>query len=353
VSATGRLPFIAAALAIVAIVLARLLSLLAHIPLAGAYLFAWLFWIGLPLGALAILMLIELIGGKLDAVLSSTLRLIMLSLAPLAILVAPMLLRPGAFYPWARSGGTPPDNPFYLSPAFFDLRAIVYLATWLVLGALFLVPTRRRVLAAVGLMIHSLVVTFAAFDWAMSLEPKWHSSEYGLLLLSGQMLGALALAAAWRFGPGKGVDSHDTGTLLLSGVIVWLYLQTMQFIVIYDGDLPVEIPWLQLRENGGWRDLLLVLLLCEFLVPFFALIAAKVRNNPRAVAALGAVILVGHLLDTAWLVLPPFGVGFGLFVEDILALIALGSFAVAGGCFVARYWLARQPRETERVADHG
>jgi hypothetical protein len=352
-SGAARLPYIAAAIGVVAMVLARLLSLFAHTPLAGAYLFAWLFWLGLPLGALAILMLIELIGGRLDTVLGATLRTVTLSLAPLAILSAPILLRPSAFYPWARAGGIPPDNPFYLQPGFFDLRAIVYLAIWLVLAALFLTPVRRRVLAAVGLIVHSLIVTFAAFDWAMSLEPHWHSSEYGLLLLCGQMLGALALAAVWRFGPGKGDDSHDTGTLLLGGVIVWLYLQTMQFIVIYDGNLPVEIPWLQLRENGVWRDLLLLSLLCEFLVPFFALIGARVRNDPRAVAALGVLILVGHLLDTAWLVLPPFGMSIGLFIEDILTLIALGGFALAGGCFVARHWLPHQPLGTEGMADHG
>ena len=335
-----------------ALALAILFGVVAHFQLAGAYLFAWLFWIGLPLGALAILMLIELIGGKLYAILGATLRGIILSLAPLALLIAPILIRPSAFYPWARSDGTPAGNPFYLQPGFFDARAVIYLAIWIVLGAMFLVPERRRVAAAIGLVIHSLLITLAAFDWAMSIEPDWHSSEYGLLLLCGQMVGALALAAVWCFGSAKGADSHDTGMLLLSGVVVWLYLQAMQFIILYTGDLPSEIRWLLRRESGVWLGVMLLLLVCEFVVPFFGLIGAKIRDNPRAVAALGVVILFGHLLDTAWLVLPPFDGGVGAFIEDILTVIGIGGLAIGGGTWLGAYWQPR-PAQHERMADHG
>jgi hypothetical protein len=347
-------PVIAAAIGAMALVLGVLLSVVARISMAGAYLFAWLFWIGVPLGALAVLMLIELIGGKLDDILSATLRGIILALAPLALLIAPILIWLGAFYPWARDGGTTPINRFYLQPAFFDLRAILYLAIWLVLAALFLVPARRRLAAAIGLVIHSLIVTFAAFDWAMSIEPDWHSSEYGLLLLCGQMVGALALAAAWRFGPGKAADAKETGTLLLGGVIVWFYLQTMQFIVLYTGNLPTEIPWLMRREQGSWGALLLLLLLCHFIVPFFALIGARMRDNARAVAGIAALILFGHLLDTAWLILPPFGGGLGALLQDVLALIGVGGLAVGAAWYLAIHYLPRhQPQPGERIADHG
>jgi hypothetical protein len=336
-----------------ALALAIVLCVFAHLQLAGPYLFAWLFWIGLPLGALPILMLIELIGGKLEVILGATLHGIILALAPLALLSLPILVRPSAFYTWARDGGTPAVNTFYMQPGFFDARMIVYLAIWLVLAAIFLVPARRRVAAAVGLIVHSLIVTLAAFDWAMSLEPDWHSSEYGLLLLCGQMLGALALAASWCFGPGKGDDSHDTGTLLLSGVVVWLYLQTMQFIILYTGNLPSEIPWLIRRESGVWFGVMLLLLLCEFIIPFFGLIGAKIRDNPRAVAVLGVLILFGHLLDTAWLVLPPFNGNAGAFIEDILTVIGIGGIAIGGGWSLALYWRPLKPTARERMADHG
>jgi hypothetical protein len=336
-----------------ALILALLLCVFAHFPLAGAYLFAWLFWIGLPLGALAILMLIELIPGKLEMILSATLRGIILTLGPLALFSLPILIRPGAFYSWARQGGTPPGNPFYLQPVFFDARTIVYLAIWLTLAVMFLMPGRRRVAAAIGLILHSLLITLAAFDWAMSLEPDFHSSEYGLLFLCGQMVGALALAALWCFGFRKAGDSHDTGTLLLSGVVVWLYLHAMQYIILYSGDLPTEIPWLIRRQGGIWLIVMLLLLVSEFVLPFFGLIAAKVRNNPRAVAMLGAVILFGHLLDTAWLVLPPFDGGAGAFIEDILAVIGIGALAITGAWWLGVSWWPPQPTPHERMADHG
>ena len=35
-------------------------------------------------------------------------------------------------------------------------------------------------------------MTFAAVDWAMSLEPHWYSTIYGILIIGGQVLSAFA-----------------------------------------------------------------------------------------------------------------------------------------------------------------
>ena len=43
-----------------------------------------------------------------------------------------------------------------------------------------------------GLVAYGLTITFASFDWLMSLEPHWFSTIYGVLIIGGQGLTALA-----------------------------------------------------------------------------------------------------------------------------------------------------------------
>jgi hypothetical protein len=47
---------------------------------------------------------------------------------------------------------------------------------------------RMQKLSAVGLLGYGLTITFASFDWLMSLEPHWFSTIYGVLIMGGQGL---------------------------------------------------------------------------------------------------------------------------------------------------------------------
>jgi len=50
-------------------------------------------------------------------------------------------------------------------------------------------------LSSIGLVVVALTLTFAAFDWLMSLEPTWYSTSYGVYVFAGGYLAALALVA--------------------------------------------------------------------------------------------------------------------------------------------------------------
>ena len=49
-----------------------------------------------------------------------------------------------------------------------------------------------QLLSGGGLLAYGLTITFASFDWLMSLEPHWFSTIYGVLIMGGQGLSALA-----------------------------------------------------------------------------------------------------------------------------------------------------------------
>ena len=101
-------------------------------------------------------------------------------------------------------------------------------------------------LSAPGLVVYALTVTFALFDWAMSLEPEWYSSIYGLLWIVNQALSALALSiiVTVLISRTAAADTlNDLGNLLFAFVMLWAYLSFAQFLIIWSGDLPEEIPW--------------------------------------------------------------------------------------------------------------
>ena len=120
---------------------------------------------------------------------------------------------------------------------------------------------RFRKVSAPGLLFLVITVTFASVDWIMSLEPEWFSTIFGLLTIAGYGLTGLAftivvLAAIDRDRPAGSLLTprhfHDFGKLLLAFTMLWAYLSFSQFLIIWSGNLPEEIPWYIARIRGSW-----------------------------------------------------------------------------------------------------
>jgi len=209
-----------------------------------SYLFVWLFVLGLSLGSLAWVVVHNLTGGDWgDAArpfLQAALRLFPLT----ALLALPLLFAPAQLLPWMHTTAGAPEAGFvagqrwYLNSTFFYARAILYFAIWLGLARLLRsdralaphLPARRepslQAVSAVGFVLYALTTTFAAVDWTMSLTPRWHSTEFGLLIGTGQALSALAGAIVCANALAAEVDAplrqrfHDLGNLALALVLV-------------------------------------------------------------------------------------------------------------------------------------
>ena len=322
-----------------------------------AYLSAYIFWIGIPVGALALLMLHHLVGGRWGFMIQRVLEATIQTLPLMALLFIPLLFGLSDLYPWARTEVVAADpllqqKAAYLNIPFFIARAVTYFAVWIVLGRLLVtwslrqdrtaddaLTLRLQRLSGPGLVLYGLTVTFAAIDWMMSLEPKWYSTIFGMIFMVSFGLAALALAIlATRFlesqKPLAQVISpdrwHDLGNLLLALVMFWAYLQFSQFLLIWSENLTEEIPWYLHRIGGGWEWVALALILFLFALPFILLLSRTTKRSARMLSQVAAAILFMHWLDILWIVAPSFYPAlFHLHWLDIVAPVGIGGLWLA------------------------
>jgi hypothetical protein len=322
-----------------------------------SYLVAYLFWIGFPLGSLALLMLHHLVGGRWGFVIQRLLEAAARTFPLMAALFLPLLLGMRELYLWAVPEAVAADpvlqqKSAYLNPEFFLTRAAVYFAVWIVFGRLLgkwsleqdrtadvSLTARLQNLSAPGLVLYGLTVTFSAIDWLMSLEPHWYSTIYGMIFMVGHGLAALALAivAARVFADRKPLSEvavpdrfHDLGNILLALVMFWAYLGFSQFLLVWVENLREEIPWYLSRTAGGWQVIALLLMIFQFALPFALLLSRSAKRKARVLSAVAMVILFMHWIDLVWLVAPSFHPkGFYFHWIDVAALAGIGGIWLA------------------------
>jgi len=320
--------------------------------LLQAHLMAVVLWTGVSIGALMLLMLHRLVGGKWGLLLRPSLVAAVQPFWFLALAFIPILLQLKVLYPWANWDRTTTDAHLlakarYLDPSMFLLRAAVYWALWIVAAWMASRTIRTNKLDwtsrlhAIGLPLLVVSVTFAAVDWWMSLEPEWYASSYGILILAGQGAAALALSIfIAAIGPKTLPDTadhspneahapispwRDVGNLLLAALCLWMYVSFMQFLIIWSGNLPEEATWYLARSHGLWKVIVVILLLFHFVVPFMLLLSQNIKENPRRLAAVGALVLAMHVLEALWLVAPAFHPDWRLIVVSMLVTTTIGA----------------------------
>ena len=322
-----------------------------------SYLVAFCFCLGIGLGSLAILLLQYLTGGGWGLVLRRPLEAGTRTLPILALLFIPVLLGTGSLYVWAHADHVKGDPTLewkrpYLNVPFFIGRAVFYFAAWLVFAWFLNRRSRRedqqhplgsdhafRNLCGLGLGVYGLTMTFAAFDWGMSLEPHWSSSMYGALFAFTQVLSAFSCmtAVVVLLAPGTALSAHvhsqrlrDLGNLMMAFVMMWAYLSFSQFLLIWSGNLREEIPWYINRMEGGWQYVALGLLLFSFIVPFLMLLSGDVKTNPKLLVRVAGLVLAMRFVELIFLVKPAFSPGaFTLHWLDLATLVGVGGLWLA------------------------
>jgi hypothetical protein len=294
----------------------------------ASYLTAWFALSAIPIGALGVLFTTYLVRGGWTQDLHAPLSRATLLNPIAALLFIPVLAGLSVIYPWAEGAADlPPFKSAYLAPLFFALRSVGYFALWTVLAVYarraYGDRARMERAAAIGLILWAITVSFAGIDWLESIEPKFHSSIYGLLVLSFTLVSAFAFGLAAVLVPARPrrmANSAYAG-LLLSVLLLWAYLHAMQYIIVWAGNIPDEVSWYAVRSQGAWSIALCVLFLGQFIVPFFALLSARVRASTRAVMAMAAVTLALRYLEASVLILPPLDLGAGAVVGCLSAAI--------------------------------
>lgn len=315
-----------------------------------AWLVCWLGWGSIPIGALALLMLVALIPGTWRQLYEVPLRLGTTLVPIVAIAMIPLLIGIGLIYPWTAHGAVNGYAAFkraWLSSGFFVGRTIVYLIVLSLLawGLLTVRPALRAPIAAVGVILYAIIGSLIGVDFAESTEPNFHSSIYGLLALTNQWLAGISFAILLGLWSHHGKAPRAAAGVLVTAILMWGYMHAMQYIVIWAGDIPAEARWYIERGEHGWWALAWILYGVQGLISFCALLSPKVRNSSRAMIVLALVTLLMRVVEQAWLILPGMnGLGWAvapLILAASVAMIGIGWFGAAEIGRRERAWNAR------------
>jgi hypothetical protein len=292
-----------------------------------SYIFSYMLILGLTLGSLGLLMLQHLTGGIWGMVIRRPLEAASRNIFLMLILFIPILMGMKYLYSGNDSEtgwlNAPKEGEHaltswqqgYLTPGGFVTRAVIYFAIWIVLMVVFNnwskqqdqsngegLKQRMKALAAPGVILYILAMTFAAIDWVMSLSPRWASTIYGFLFVAGQAIAAMGLMIAVIVllagsEPFNGVIKkrhlHDLAKLLFAFNMLWAYFAFSQLLIIWSGNQPEEITFYRSRLNGQWGVVAVIVLLFSFAIPFLLLLSRDVKRT-------------ASLVDLYWMTRPEF-----------------------------------------------
>ena len=230
--------------------------------------------------------------------------------------------------------------------ACFLIRTAIYFGGWLFLSWYLnkwseredregntVAHAKMSYIAGPGILFWGFTVTFVAIDWILSVDPKWFSTIFGLLFIAGQGLSSMAflitlMVLLYHRKPMSEVLTmrhlHDLGKFLLALVMVWAYFSFSQFLIIWAGNLPEEIPFYLVRMNNGWGYVALLLVAGHFALPFALLLSRDLKRNFKLLAGVAIFILLMRLVDLYWVITPMFRKeGFGLSLLDLTVPVGI------------------------------
>ncbi len=389
-SGWARLPLIAGAIGVVFTAVSFVLAMGSE-ESAKQFFHSWLvaviFFLGIGLGCLFFVLIHHAAKAGWGVVVRRLAENLACAVPLLAVLFVPI----AAFgmydlFHWTHAEAVAHDRLLqgkepWLNEAGFWLRTVVYFGVWTAMALFFRNTSRRQDASGdealsrrmarfspPAIALFALTLTFAGFDWLMSLEPHWYSTMFGVYFFAGCIVSAFAaltvLTLALDFsgylrGVVTGEHLHDLGKLLFAFTVFWAYIAFSQFFLIWYANIPEETGWFLSRLHGtpadpaNWRAGTMLLAIGHFAVPFFFLMPRTIKRN-RRLLLLGALwMLAIHLWDIYWLVMP------NLHNEITFSLLDVTSLLGVGGLFVALVgWLlgrgallpTRDPRLVESLA---
>jgi hypothetical protein len=194
-------------------------------------------------------------------------------------------------------------------------------------------------LSGIGILIYVIVMTDGAILWIKSLDVTWYSSIYGLQFLVGQgyqvlALGILSVILLSRYEPMKTLlrttEQHDLGKFAFAFTMLNIYLCFAEFLIIWSGNIPDEIPWYLARIRGGWWVICSLDFICHWLIPFVLLLSRDLKRNKTKMIWLTGWMIFARCLDMFWLIEPNFRDAAGnLHITNNLGILAYITVPVA------------------------
>lgn len=297
-----------------------------------AYLVGFMFWLGVTLGSMTLLMLQYTSGGNWGIIGRRFWEAATKTLPLMFVLWLPIVFGMKSLFPWYQMSGDellPDRKALWLNPKLFVVRGIIYFILWGLwawrlnrwsrteedgLGT----PqkfVRIQNFSGAGIVMYGLTITFASVDWVMSLNPMWWSTVWGMLFMVGQCLTAFAFTI-WLLAQLSPIEPmsrifktdffHDYGKLMFAFVVLWAYLSFSQWLVIWQANITEEIRWYLDRVHGHWKIVATGLIFFHFVLPFALLLSRNLKRQPHRLVRMAVWIMLVRLVDLFWQVQPSF-----------------------------------------------
>ena len=320
-------------------VVASILGWLSHPQrFLKAYLVAYAFVVTIALGALFFVMLHHLTGSVWSVVLRRISEQAATLLIPALIFFLPIAFNLSKIYPWAQPHAEvlrhlEAGKRTYLGTPFFLIRSVVYLLAWAWLALALWRASRREdagdmekgrgrfiKISGPGMFVFAFTITFAGFDWLMSLDPVWYSTIFGVYIFTSAFVAFLTflIVFLWWLRLRDGIDEvitlehfHDLGRLLFAFIVFWAYIGGAQYFLIWYANLPEETHWYLARWFNGWKGVSLALVFLHFVLPFSVLAFYANKRRLFIIVPVAAIVLAMHYVNMYWLVMP------GLFGQKV------------------------------------
>lgn len=321
--------------------------------LAPSFLFGMLFWVLLTMGCFGLSLLFHVTRGRWGTpvlrIFESGSNPMMLVYCLILVLVTGIVFKDPLYGTWVHPAAGDMvvlNKKEYLNYNFFLGRLVAYFVILALVGNALATWTKKEIatgdkkysdkrnnLAAPGICIFILVMTFFITDILMSVDPHWFSTVWGFLFTVGSCLGALALATIITVSQrdkapfaGK-IDKlmmKDFGNLLLMLTMLWGYLSFSQLLIIWSGNLTEFIPFYLKRLRGNFNWLGTAMLLGQFAIPFLLLLSPRLKRSPALLIPAAGLIFLCRFVDMYWHVIPYFRTSLSLYLPDFGFLLAFG-----------------------------
>ncbi len=297
-----------------------------------SWLLGFVFWAGITIGSIGIIMLQYLTGGAWGVVIRRIVEAASRTLPLVIVLFIPLAFIQYYHYwtTWPATDYAIAHRGWFMTQESWILRSVIYFALlyvivhllnkwgaaqdaskdhteaakWLGTATAFSGPT---------MVFYTLIVTFAVVDWVMMLDAHWFSTIWGLLFVAGWALSCFSFCVVMLMymsdkAPMNAIlgkrHFHDLGKLMLALTMVWAYFNFSQFLIIWSGNIPEETGWYLVRMKGGWMAVGTLLVLFHFAFPFLILLQQDFKRQYKRLAYLAVFIMLMRIVDMFYLIAP-------------------------------------------------
>lgn len=194
---------------------------------------------------------------------------------------------------------------------------------------------RLERLSGPGVIIFAITATAASTQWVMSLQPGWSSTMFPVIFAINQFLTCFAFCVAMFLifvsrPPLRDIMRPkfqlDMGTLLLAFTLFWSYTSFSQFMLVWIGNLPEEIPFYLKRSAGGWYYVSAILIAFHFALPFLLLLFRDIKLHPVRLRVVAVYLLIVCAIDVVWWIAPTIDNhgSFPYWLMDVGSIMGIG-----------------------------